>query len=114
MPVCSGSTHCVSVGRGQGNVNNNIQCASSRQITLPSECLSRPVVDVLAEAERGHFHAPLAVDQAIAGCQVFVDKAVIGEVLHPMSHLGADGNLNAEQRQNCQGKVTPGIQWQQT
>lgn len=52
-----------------------------------------PVVDVLAEAERRHLDAPLAVDEAVASGQVFVHKAVVGQVLHPMSHLGADGNL---------------------
>lgn len=53
----------------------------------------RPVVDVLAEAERRHLDASLAVDEAVASGQVFVHKAVVGQVLHPMSHLGADGNL---------------------
>lgn len=53
----------------------------------------RPVVDVLAEAERRHLDAPLAVDKAVARGQVFVHKAVVGQVLHPVSHLGADGNL---------------------
>lgn len=53
----------------------------------------RPVVDVLAEAEWRHLDAPLAVDEAVARGQVFVYKAVVGQVLHPMSHLGTDGNL---------------------
>lgn len=58
-----------------------------------------PVVDVLAEAERRHFNAPLTVDQAVSGSEVFVHEAVVGQVLHPMSHLGTDGNLHREEEQ---------------
>lgn len=64
----------------------------------------RPVVDVFAEAERRHLDAPLAVDEAVASSQVFVHKAVVGQVLHPMSHLRADGNLkegDSDRKSSC-------------
>lgn len=69
----------------------------------------RPVVDVLAEAERRHLDASLTVDQAVSCGQVFVNEAVIGQMLHPVSHLGTDGNLEGESKMwddNCQGGVT--------
>lgn len=55
---------------------------------------SRPVVDVLAEAERGHLDPPLAVDQTVSGGEVFVDEAMVGQVLHAASHLSTERHLD--------------------
>lgn len=54
---------------------------------------NKPIVDVLAETEWRHFDTPLTVDQAVSGGEVFVNKTVIGKMLHPTSHLGTDRNL---------------------
>lgn len=72
MPVCSGSTRYTHRGDDEEmsqNFNHAIYCTwgLKRVIIIKSSWSfsSRPVVDVLAEAERRHFHMPLTVDQAI-------------------------------------------------
>ena len=56
------------------------------------------VVDVLAESQGRHFDVSLGADQAVARGQVFVNKALIGQVLHPPGNLETDSHLGEQER----------------
>ena len=50
-------------------------------------------VDVPAERETGHFEVESRGEQHVAGGQVLVDEAVVGQVLHGQRHLVTHGDL---------------------